>query len=397
VSQSARLIVRFAAALLPLRSRERYREQWLGELRDAPALGIRASEIAIGSVAFAATLDRPMPGGTRMTADVLARRSRWAVALSLSAAIVAISQYASVVTMSERMDTNAYGFLVFVASTLLTAYAVIAPIVALVAVLATRGVVRRVRVAVGLLALASVLPVFRGAIDERIPSGIGSAYLTPGMVVFPAAVALVAVAGVALWRETRALESGTRPRSERFPHRLLYSSLGGVVVAVTVALGFADTVTMWAARTPLFFGYAFTAANRAEFEEWLTLKVRGEDVVSTVFGTWIIVGIAIALSIAASGLSRRSTARRSVTLAVGMLCIILVSYGGLVTFLQLATPNIRPTVPVDLVMLVGRWGLIAVVLITIGRRPVHNNFVSAQDVRHDAIPATTDLLVTSSE
>jgi hypothetical protein len=31
-------------------SRERYREQWLGELRDAPALGIRASEIALVAV-----------------------------------------------------------------------------------------------------------------------------------------------------------------------------------------------------------------------------------------------------------------------------------------------------------------------------------------------------------
>jgi hypothetical protein len=398
VSQSARLIVRFAAALLPVHSRERYREQWLGELRDAPALGIRASEIAIGSVAFVATLSRPMSGGTRMTADVLTRRSRWTVALSLSAAIVAISQYASVVTMSEPINTGPVSFAVFVASTLLTAYAVLAPIIALVTVLATRGVARRVRVAVGLLALASVLPTFRGAIDDRIPSGhIGSQYLTPGMTVYPAAVSLVALAGAALWREIRAHQPATRPQSERFFRRLLYSGLGGLVVAVSVALGFADTVTMWAARTLPVFGYAFTPANRAEFEEWLTLKVRFEDMVSTVLGTWIFVGIAIALAIAVSGLSRRSTARRSVTVAVGVLCIILVSYGGLVIFLQLATSNITPTVPVDLVMLVGRWGLIALVLITIGRGPGHNNVIFAQDVRQDAIPATDGRLVISPE
>jgi hypothetical protein len=396
VSQSARLIVRFAAALLPVHSRERYREQWLGELRDAPELGIRASEIAIGSVAFVATLARPMPGGTRMTADVVARRSRWAVALSLSAAIVAISQYASVVTVSETANSGGVSFVVFLVSTLLTAYPVIAPIVALGAVLATRSVARLVRVAVGLLTLASVLPVFRGAID-RIPSGIGSEYLTPGMIVYPAAVALLALAGATLWRECRARQSATLTRPERFPRRLLYSTVGGLVVAVTVALGFADTITMWAARTPLVFGDAFAAANRAEFEEWLTLKVRFEDMVSTVFGTWIIVGIAIAVAIAASGLSRRSTARRSVTLAVGVLCLILVSYGGLVIFLQLATPTITPSVPVDLVMLVGRIGLIALVLVMVGRAPGHNNVIFAQDVRDDTVPDAADRLVISAE
>lgn len=393
MSQWARLVVRFAAVLLPVHSRDRYREQWLGELRDAPGLGIRASEIAIGSLAFAATLDRPMPGGARMTAEVLARRSRWAAALSLSAAMVAISQYASVVTESGQTDTNAYAFVVFLASTLLTAYAVLAPIIALVAVLATRGVARRLRIAVGLLALASVLPVFRGAIDGGTLSGPGS--LTLGLIVYPTAALLVAVASVALWREYHPLKPGPRP--ERRPRRLLYSGLGGLLVAVTVALAFADTVAMWAARTPLFFGYAFTIANRALFEEWLTLKIQGEDLVSNVLGVWVVAGMAAACAVAATGLSRGSSVRRSTVLSVGVLCVILMSYGGIVSFLWIMTPSVTPTVPVDLVMLVGRWGIIAVVLISVGRGSGHNSFVSAQDVRQDGIPATTDRLITSSE
>jgi len=387
VSQSAGLVVRFAAALLPLHSRERYREQWLGELRDAPAVGIRASEIAIGSLAFAATLARPMPGGARTTVEVATRRSRWAVGLSVSAAIVAISQYASVVTVNGLTGTGAYGFAIFVASTLLAAYAMLAPLVALVTVLATRGVAGRVRAAVGLFALASVMTAFRGAIDNRIPSD-GIAYLTPGTIVYLAAVALVAVAGVVLWPEYRPLEP--RPRPERRSRRLLSSAVGGCVVAVTVVLGFADTIALWAARTPLMFGDALTDSNRAEFEEWLTLKITGEQAVSTLLGAWVVVGLAAACVIAASGLSLRSTARRTTALSLGALCVILVSYGGIVTFLQLMTSSITPSVPADLLMLVGRWGLIVVALVMVGSARGRNNSESARNLRRRVILVTAE-------
>ncbi|MDQ1579926.1 MAG: hypothetical protein QOD05_701 [Microbacteriaceae bacterium] len=388
MSQSALFVVRFAAALLPPHSRERYREQWLGELRDAPALGIRASEIAIGSLAFVATLARPMPGRARVSAEVASRRSRWAVALSLSAAIVAISQYASVVTVSGPTSTEAYNLVIFMASTLLAAYAVLAPLVAFVTVWATRGVSRRVRDAVGLLTLASYVPALRTVIDERISSGIGSEYLTLGTIVYPAAVALVAVAGVALWPEYRPLEHDPRP--ERRARRLFYSTLGGLVVAASVALGFADAVAQWAARTPLFFGYAFTNSNRALFEEWLTLKVRGEDLVSDVLGVWVVVGVAAACAVAAAGLSRRATVRRSTALSLGVLCVILVSYGGIVTFLRLMTPSVTATVPVDLVMLVGRWGLIVLVLIMVGRMRGRNDSAPARALEQRVVLSTAD-------
>jgi hypothetical protein len=54
----------------------------------------------------------------------------------------------------------------------------------------------------------------------------------------------------------------------------------------------------------------------------------------------------------------------------------LVSYGGLLIVLEQATPSISPTVPVDLVMLVGRWGLVAVVVVVVGRAPVRDNFTA---------------------
>lgn len=55
-------VVRFAATLLPAPMRDRYREQWLGELRDAEEVGIPRAEIAMAALTFAASLDRPFLG-----------------------------------------------------------------------------------------------------------------------------------------------------------------------------------------------------------------------------------------------------------------------------------------------------------------------------------------------
>ena len=54
----ARIAVATAVTLLPAALRSRYREQWMADLRDAADVGIRRSEIAWGSLAFAATVDR---------------------------------------------------------------------------------------------------------------------------------------------------------------------------------------------------------------------------------------------------------------------------------------------------------------------------------------------------
>jgi hypothetical protein len=367
----AALVVRFAAALLPLPSRDRYREQWLGDLRDAPALGIRASEIAFGSLAFAATLARPMPDKIEIPVEMLARLSRGAVALSLSSAIVAVSQYAGVAT--EPTNSGALGFPIFGASALLTAYAVLAPTVAFVTVMALRRIASKVRIAVGLLALASMLPVVQAAISDRNPSEIAN-YFTSENSVYPAATLLVVLAVVALWREYRPVQRS--PRLRRPSSRLIASVSGGLIVALSVTLGFADTIALWASRTPLVFGYALSNSNRLAFEEWVTLKVRFEDMVSTMLGAWALIGIATALAVAAFGFFRNSTVRRSIALSFGALCAILVSYGGLLIVLEQATPSISPTVPVDLVMLVGRWGLVAVVVVVVGRAPVRDNFTA---------------------
>lgn len=53
MSRLARGVVSFAAAALPATSRERYREQWFADLRDAHELGLSEGSVARGAVGFA--------------------------------------------------------------------------------------------------------------------------------------------------------------------------------------------------------------------------------------------------------------------------------------------------------------------------------------------------------
>ncbi|HEY8914188.1 hypothetical protein [Lacisediminihabitans sp.] len=373
---SPTLIVRVAAALLPRHSRDRYREQWLGELRDAPGVGIRASEIAIGSIAFAATLARPVPGRARVTIESVTRRSRLAVGLSLSAAIVAITQYAIVGTGDGRTGPDLYDSAVLTLSTYLAVYSILAPVVALVMVLATRGVTSRVRVGVALLVLASAVSALRDVINWQFLLDSGVPFISAANLVYLAAIALVIVAGSNLWREYRPL--GPNPRPEPRSRSLLLSALGGFVVAAVFVLGFADASIVWAARAPLRFNLAFTDANRATFEDWLTLKVKFEDLVATMLSAWLIVGLVIACVLALSGFNRHSNPRRVKALSLAVVCLALLSYGAVVGFLKLAESSVAPTLPVDVVMLVARWGLVAIVLVLVGGVRGRDNFSSRQ-------------------
>jgi hypothetical protein len=356
-------MVRLAVALLPKRSRDRYREQWQGELRDAETVDIAPMEIATGALTFAARLDRPMPSWVRTT------RPRVSVALALSAALLALSQYASLVPV-----TDGYGAIKTsgsVTSTPLIAWVDLIPVVAFVMVMASRRASFRERLVVVLLVVASYLPFFRGMIDERIPSPFYSDYLTVGTSVYAAAAILIATSVVLAWREYRLLRPSQRP--DRVKLRLTRSIVAGATVAALVVLCTISAATLWASRELIVFGDPVDSAHRAEFEEWVTIKIHAEDMISNLLTGWAIVGIIAALAIAAFAFSRRSTLRRTIALAAGAVCVVLVCYGGLVMFLQIMAFRIVPTVPVDLVMWVGRVGMIVVVLATVGRRREPND------------------------
>lgn len=104
MSRAARTVVRIAARTLPVGVRERYREEWLGDIAGSREAGLTASGIAAAAVLFSATVRRDTPDVLGMPLSVAARRhARWATALLLSAMVFAFGGY---VTGSFSIDSS---------------------------------------------------------------------------------------------------------------------------------------------------------------------------------------------------------------------------------------------------------------------------------------------------
>lgn len=354
------LAVRLAAALLPRASRERYREQWLGELRDAPEAGIRTSDIAVGSLAFAVTLSRPLPSRSRLTPDKMLGRSRLAAGVALGAALVALTRYADMVSSASFTGMFAFDYLLFVGSTLLMIYGVFAPVFSVLLVTLTSGTSARIRAAVWLLAAASFAPVAQGLIDS--PANTYNIFLSPGAAAYLVAVAAVVAAGVLLRNEFRTSKPPVPiDTNARIP---IMSGLAGVIVLLIAAVCLNDAVAVWTARAPLVFGGEIDSAF---YREWIALKTQGEGLVSNVFFAWGAVCVAAGCAVAIGGLRRRSTVRGVVVRLAVALTLVAVTYAAVLDFLYLMTPSAESTVPTELITLLSRWLIIAVALATVGR------------------------------
>ncbi|MGJ8721340.1 MAG: hypothetical protein ACSHW9_05785 [Salinibacterium amurskyense] len=363
MSAFSTLIVRVAASLLPPESRDRYREQWLADLRDAPELGIGTGEIAAGSMAFAMAHGRVLPNLGSTRGWTVTARARLAVGLSLSVAVLAIIQV-STLSAGGFVGNTAYDFITFTASMLLLAFGIVAPLLALILAFATAGITRRIRLSVALLVTASTAAIFSGAhgIQFWWMSVLGP--VTPGSLIYPLAIVLVAVACRVAWRELRPAEQAPSRRIR--PKLLLASVAGGLLVAAAAIVGFLHATALWDARTPLVFELPFTESNRAFFEDWMTLKVQFESQVTTVLGLWIVIGVVSAVTVALFGLSRWATIRRVMALSFGALSLVLLSYGSILVFLNLGSSDVAVTQPVELWMLVARWTLVALIVLVVG-------------------------------
>jgi hypothetical protein len=348
--------VNLAVALLPKDARDRYREQWAGELRDAAEVGIAESEIASGALSAAVRFARPLPSWLRAT------RPRHSLALALSAAVVSLSDAASLVPATDGSgvvhDPSS------VASTPLISWIVVVPIFALVMILASRVASARERVMVALLAVATYLPLFRTRIDG-IDNGADVDWISPGALTYAVAFGLVVVAIVLAWREYRLLRPARNPARLRL--RMVRSSVAGLVVVVTVALCSIDEFARWASKAPYVWREPVTTANRADYDFWLTSKNAIEAMVAHTLLSWVIAGMILAIGVIAFGASRRATVRRTILLAAGVLSTALLSYGGTIIFLQIITTNsLNEVVPVSLVLTTARLGMIAIALVAIG-------------------------------
>jgi len=369
MSRLATAAVRIAAAFLPKELRIRYREQWMGDLRDASDVGVSTAGIARGSLAFAATYTRPLSSWAHVSDRTL--WVRVAVALSFSSAIVSISQY-SIFAISSGSDSSSAAGLVVLASTqLLAAFMVLAPLLSLVVVFAARGTESRLRLSVCLLVVATVIPMTRPGIALLLPGG--DFYTSPATVVFPIAIALVIAAGTILARMYHPFARTKVP--QRLSRRLLTSAIAGLLMVVVVVAGLMSMTGVWEARTPLVFGLPLNEANRALYTQWLQLKFQFEGLVSTIFGLWIVVGLSVACLMAASGFSCRATRQRS-TMMLGMVILSsAVTFGSIIALLQMST---GPTVStsIELLIAAGRWGLVGIIMTAILR-------TSARSTAHD--------------
>jgi len=369
MSRLATAAVRIAAAFLPKELRIRYREQWMGDLRDASDVGVSTAGIARGSLAFAATYTRPLSSWAHVSDRTL--WVRVAVALSFSSAIVSISQY-SIFAISSGSDSSSAAGLVVLASTqLLAAFMVLAPLLSIVVVFAARGTESRLRLSVCLLVVATVIPMTRPGIALLLPGG--DFYTSPATVVFPIAIALVIAAGTILARMSHPFARTKVP--QRLSRRLLTSAIAGLLMVVVVVAGLMSMTGVWEARTPLVFGLPLNEANRALYTQWLQLKFQFEGLVSTIFGLWIVVGLSVACLMAASGFSSRATRQRS-TMMLGMVILSsAVTFGSIIALLQMST---GPTVStsIELLIAAGRWGLVGIIMTAILR-------TSARSTAHD--------------
>ena len=93
------LLLRVAVALLPASIRDRYREQWQADARDAAELGLSRSDIASGALIFALSVNRRAVDPVAPT-ELARRRVRSGLALTLSGLVVAFGMYVGGATVS---------------------------------------------------------------------------------------------------------------------------------------------------------------------------------------------------------------------------------------------------------------------------------------------------------
>jgi hypothetical protein len=225
-------LLRIAVALLPTPMRERYREQWAADVRDATEAGLSPSSIAWGALRFAVTAPRPWPA---VSFDP-SRARRVAFALALASAIVGLTAYPGF-GWGTSIPAPAYQPAVAIASTVVLAVQVFGPLMAL-ALVSRPGATPAERISVMLLVAAAGAPVVESLIPSEAGATYGDMYVYPGAVVFVCAVVMIIIALALRPRDAR---PGSRPSAIAVSTGVV--ATGGVAAYVTA-------VAPWFERPP---------------------------------------------------------------------------------------------------------------------------------------------------
>ena len=343
-------IVRIAAGSLPKSLRDRYREQWLADVRDAREQNLRPSQIALGTVAFAVTVGRPFPKPRELTPSEVDRRVRIARGLAVSAAVLGLSQYAGAVAgvafgSVEVPDASALAM-----SAILIGFAVLASLFAAILAFATRGVSTRARWVVVLFAIANTSSIAQSLINNDAAEAWGPGLHASGIGYLAAAV-LLAV-GLVLMRR--------RP-GDSAP-KVGASIVAGAVVLLFAAATLGNAVILWSLRAPLRFGAGPRSASNPVYVQWLQQKEEFEALMTSVFVWWGIGATVLVVAVIVVSIVRRLSSLEIVRLTIGAVALSLIAGGGLLGFIRDAEFGTVPLTELAVVLSVGRLALVGAIL-----------------------------------
>lgn len=353
MSRVAEFTVRFAARLLPARIRGTYREQWLADLRDAPELDVRRSEIALGSLAFAIAAPRAIERHRR--APNVVGRSRLAGALALSGAVLCLSYLGNAGSTEGLTSNGVYDLLVFLGTAFMFLYMFVAPIVAVVLVAVTRGVATRVRVAVALFILASLAALAHGLFNSvRANMPLGTLGLVEDVALFTAAIVLLG-AGCVLMARRPTPGAGS-------PGSPLAGIVSIVALCLALGLGLANVLDL---RAKLHAADLAFMQQLPGMDDAMALVAHSNQATITAIAVWAVTALIASLVV---GWLAYVRPRHAIARGLALLFAMMISHAALLTFVWLNSfggPGVHLTVPEAVLLLVGRWGLVAVVLYSV--------------------------------
>lgn len=340
-------LLRVAVALLPAAMRDRYREQWSADVRDAAGAGLSPSSIVWGAVVFALIAPRPWP----VVSFDPYRARRVAFALALSAALLGLTWYPLVEIGS--MPTG-LALVKSAVDTVTLALEALGPVAAVILISAARGTATRERASVWILAIAATAPL----VAPRLTSNSMDIYANPSAVAFAGAAALVVAAMLLRMRESESV-AATR--------RAIMGS--AAVVLVLGGTGWAVAASMWFGRTPLV---TTEPVGSMLYEIWLQLRLEFEAEVEFVLALGIFTVLVSVGVVVLSGLLRGADGLKVATLATTFALIwgyiLLSEYFAL----ALPSPGIAGASPLLLTAL--RFAVAATVCVAVDgiRRPRWN-------------------------
>lgn len=340
-------LIHLAVMLLPASGRERYREQWLADLRDAPEAGVRPASIAWGAVAFALTTPHPWPSLPRLGEPA----RRVAFGLAFASAAVGLTHYPAV-EFGWALSSAAVAAKGMVDGLVLL-FQIVAGVAAVVIVTGAQDAGGRERASVWLLALASAAPLV-AASGAGNPDPYPDPYAAPANLAYVAAAALVVVALVL--RRTRAQGA----RADRRRVALVTAGLGAVAV---VAYGLAASI--WFSRAPLVTDFPVGSEFHAE---WLAMTTSFEAHVDGVLIVSALVAVGIVAAAAIVGARRPAAEFRVAATGAGFLllfgCLTLSQYFAL----ALPQPGLAGASPI--LLTAARLALVGTVIAAVViRRP----------------------------